>query len=73
MIQAEAGNTADAIAKFEESPKVPEKKAVWRFGLVWVVWSSYKAKAYDKVVDAWKGLQIEDYSDLYESSQPGCG
>src|SRR5688572_1760193 len=68
MIHADAGRPAEAIAKFEESLKVPGEKARAararaRFGLVW---SSYKAKAHDKVVEAWRGLQGEDYGDLDE-------
>jgi len=68
MIHADAGRTADAIAKFEESLKVPGEKARAararaRFGLVW---SSYKVKAHDKVVEAWRGLQGEDSGDLDE-------
>jgi tetratricopeptide (TPR) repeat protein len=71
MIHADAGRTADAIAKFEESLKVPGDKARpararARFGLVW---SSYKLKAHEKVVEAWRGLQGEDYGDLDESTR----
>lgn len=71
MIQADADHTAEAISKFEEALKVPGDKARSararaRFGLVW---SSYKAKAYEKVVFAWRGLQEEDYGDLDEFSR----
>ena len=71
MIHAEAGRTAEAIARFEEALKVPGDKARSararaRFGLVW---SSYKEQAFDKVIDAWRGLQGEDYGDMDEISR----
>lgn len=71
MILAEAGKAAEAIAKFEEALQVPGEKAKAarsraRFGLVW---SSYKEKAFDKVIEAWRGLQGEDYNDLDASAR----
>ena len=71
MIHADAGRTAEAITNFEEALKVPGDKARAartraRFGLVW---SSYKAKAHKEVIDAWRGLQGEDYGDLDEYSR----
>ncbi len=71
MIHADAGRTEEAITNFEEALKVPGDKARSarsraRFGLVW---SSYKAKAHEKVVEAWRGLQGEDYGDLDEYSR----
>ncbi len=71
MIHADAGRTVEAISNFEEALKVPGEKARSarsraRFGLVW---SSYKAKEHEKVVDAWRGLQGEDYGDLDEYSR----
>lgn len=68
MIHADAGRQTEAIAKFEAALQVPGEKARGararaRFGLVW---ASFKEKAYEKVIDAWRGLQGEDYSDLDE-------
>ena len=68
MILADSGKAAEAIGKFEEALKIPGDKSRSarsraRFGLVW---SSYKEKGYDKVVEAWRGLQGEDYGDLDE-------
>lgn len=71
MILADAGKAAEAIARFEETLLIPGEKARGarsraRFGLVW---SSYKEKAYDKVVEAWRGMQGDDYGDLDESTR----
>ena len=70
MIHADAGRTEEAITNFEEALKVPGDKARSararaRFGLVW---SSYKVKAHEKVVKAWRELQGED-GDLDEYSR----
>ncbi|HWB02546.1 MAG TPA: tetratricopeptide repeat protein [Verrucomicrobiales bacterium] len=68
MILADGGKGAEAIARFEEALKIPGEKSRGarsraRFGLVW---SSYKEKSYEKVVGAWRDLQVEDYGDLDE-------
>jgi tetratricopeptide (TPR) repeat protein len=68
MLHAEAGRSAEAISRFEEALKIPGEKtrgarARARFGLVW---SSYKELADDKVIEAWRGLQGEDYGDMDE-------
>lgn len=71
MILADAGNAAEASARFAEvlliqgeASRVARSRA--RFGLVW---SSYKTRNYAGVLEAWRGLQAEDYNDLDEYSR----
>ena len=71
MILADAGNTEEASARFaevllikEEPARVARSRA--RFGLVW---SGYKTKKYASVLEAWRGIQAEDYKDLDEHSR----
>ena len=60
--------STEAIARFEEAIKIPgdrarAARARARFGLVW---GYSRAKNWDAVVTAWRGIESNDYSDLDE-------
>lgn len=66
MIQANAGNTEDAVKFFEKALAVPgaaTSLSLARYGLIFAY---YKVKDYDKVVATWRGMSA-DYSQLEES------
>ena len=68
MIEADAGRGAEAMALFEQALKIPGDRAKApraraRFGMVW---SSFKAKEWQKVITAWTGMKGEDYAGFDE-------
>ena len=67
MIHAKAGRPDEAIKHFEEAarmPGAPLAQARARYGLIFAY---YKQAAYDKVIEAWRG--IGDYAALEDNTR----